>query len=91
MFAHIYSASVILTRDLSRAVYCYLYRTLALTSDNLRRNATSIPFAQTNDFGHDSGAAWEANFTNTYIAFVRNATTRYGKPGMPVFLAQVRE
>ena len=42
----------------------------------------------TNDFDHDSGPAWEANFTSTYVAFVLNATHRYGQPTMPVFLAQ---
>jgi hypothetical protein len=42
----------------------------------------------TNDFGHDSGPAWEANFTSTYVAFVLNATRRYGRPTMPVFVAQ---
>ena len=33
-----------------------------------------------NDFGHDSGAAWEAAFTSTYVAFVANATTRDPTP-----------
>jgi len=27
----------------------------------------SPPCAGTNDFGHDSGPAWEANFTATYV------------------------
>lgn len=45
--------------------------------------------AQTNDFGHDSGPAWEANFTATYVQFVTNVTTvYYNKPKMPIFLAQ---
>jgi lysophospholipase L1-like esterase len=42
----------------------------------------------TNDFGHDSGPAWEANFSAIYTAFVLNATRRYGNPSLPVFLAQ---
>lgn len=42
----------------------------------------------TNDFGHDSGAAWEAAFSQTYADFVANATTRYGKPKLPIFVAQ---
>jgi hypothetical protein len=42
----------------------------------------------TNDFGHDSGPAWEKNFTDTYVQFVLNATSRYNKPKMPVFLGQ---
>ena len=43
----------------------------------------------TNDFGHDSGPAWEAAFSATYAAFVLNATAvHYGKPAMPVFVAQ---
>ena len=44
--------------------------------------------AGTNDFGHDAGPAWEANFTATYVSFVLNATRRYGRPQMPVFLSQ---
>jgi lysophospholipase L1-like esterase len=42
----------------------------------------------TNDFNHDSGQSWEQNFTNTYIQFVLNATARYNRPKLPVFLAQ---
>ena len=42
----------------------------------------------TNDFGHDAGPAWEANFTATYVAFVKNATARYSKPQLPIFVAQ---
>eukprot|EP01116_Phalansterium_solitarium_P000371 TRINITY_DN1023_c0_g1_i2.p3 TRINITY_DN1023_c0_g1~~TRINITY_DN1023_c0_g1_i2.p3 ORF type:complete len:143 (-),score=49.31 TRINITY_DN1023_c0_g1_i2:390-818(-) len=43
----------------------------------------------TNDFGHDSGPAWEAAFVQTYVEFVVNATQKYYKtPKMPVFLAQ---
>ena len=42
----------------------------------------------TNDFGHDAGPAWEANFTATYVAFVLNATARYKAPKLPVFVAQ---
>lgn len=42
----------------------------------------------TNDFGHDSGPTWEANFTATYVQFVLNATARYSKPKLPVFVAQ---
>jgi len=42
----------------------------------------------TNDFNHDNGTAWEAAFSSTYASFVLNATARYNKPRMPVFLAQ---
>jgi hypothetical protein len=42
----------------------------------------------TNDFGHDSGPAWEAAFSATYTEFVLNATRRYKQPKMPVFVAQ---
>lgn len=43
----------------------------------------------TNDFGHDSGPAWEANFTATYTAFVMNLTTiHYASKPPTVFLAQ---
>lgn len=42
----------------------------------------------TNDFGHDSGPAWEARFTQTYVDFVFNATARYKNPKLPVFVAQ---
>ena len=41
-----------------------------------------------NDFGHDAGPAWEANFSATYVAFVLNATRRYGNLALPVFLSQ---
>ena len=43
---------------------------------------------QTNDFGHDSGPAWEANFTRTYVEFVLNATARYKSPKLPIFVGQ---
>jgi hypothetical protein len=42
----------------------------------------------TNDFGHDAGPAWEANFSAVYVQFVLNATARYNNAKMPVFLAQ---
>jgi len=43
----------------------------------------------TNDFGHENGPAWIANFTNTYVQFVLNATQiHYKNPKMPVFLGQ---
>ena len=43
----------------------------------------------TNDFGHDSGPAWEAAFSATYAAFVYNATVvHYQKPKLPIFVAQ---
>ena len=42
----------------------------------------------TNDFGHDSGPAWEAAFSSTYVSFVLNATARYANPKLPVFVAQ---
>ena len=42
----------------------------------------------TNDFGHDSGAAWEVAFTQTYVDFVQNATARYKTPKLPIFVAQ---
>lgn len=42
----------------------------------------------TNDFNHDSGPAWEANFSATYVEFVANATARYKKPALPIFVAQ---
>lgn len=42
----------------------------------------------TNDFGHDSGPAWEAAFTATYVQFVANATARYHAPKLPIFVAQ---
>ena len=38
--------------------------------------------------GHDSGPAWEAAFQNTYIQFVKNVTTRYQNPKLPIFVAQ---
>lgn len=44
----------------------------------------------TNDFGHDSGAAWEKEFSDTYTEFVLNATRIYQNPKLPVFVAQVR-
>ena len=34
----------------------------------------------TNDFGHDSGPAWEANFSKTYTEWVLNATRIYKNP-----------
>ena len=42
----------------------------------------------TNDFGHDSGPAWEAAFSATYAAFIHNVTTRYNRPKLPIFVAQ---
>lgn len=42
----------------------------------------------TNDFGHghDTGPAWEANFTATYMTFIRNATAAYGgNTALPIF------
>lgn len=42
----------------------------------------------TNDFGHDSGAAWEKAFTDTYLQFMVNATLRYNNPTLPIFLGQ---
>lgn len=42
----------------------------------------------TNDFGHDSGPEWEAQFVSTYVDFVKNATTRYKNPALPIFVAQ---
>jgi hypothetical protein len=43
----------------------------------------------TNDFGHDSGPAWRAVFTQTYADFVYNATViHYKTPKMPVFVSQ---
>jgi len=42
----------------------------------------------TNDFGHDTGPAWEAKFASTYVDFVFNATRRYGNTRMPIFVAQ---
>jgi len=42
----------------------------------------------TNDFGHDSGPSWEAAFSATYVNFVANATARYNKPTLPIFVAQ---
>ena len=44
--------------------------------------------AGTNDFGHDSGPAWEAEFVATYVEFVKNATTRYNNAKLPIFVAQ---
>jgi lysophospholipase L1-like esterase len=43
----------------------------------------------TNDFGHDSGAAWEAAFVATYVQFMVNVTTIYYKSAPPaIFVAQ---
>ena len=33
----------------------------------------------TNDFGKDSGPAWEAAFTAAFITFVKNITATYGE------------
>lgn len=41
-----------------------------------------------NDFNHDTGAAWEAAFTATYVTFVANATARYKKPALPIGVLQ---
>ena len=42
----------------------------------------------TNDFGHDSGPAWEANFSKTYTEWCLNATKIYKNPKLPIFVAQ---
>jgi len=42
----------------------------------------------TNDFGHNSGPAWVAQFVATYVAFCQNATKRYNDPALPFFVAQ---
>eukprot|EP01127_Copromyxa_protea_P009358 TRINITY_DN2201_c0_g1_i1.p1 TRINITY_DN2201_c0_g1~~TRINITY_DN2201_c0_g1_i1.p1 ORF type:complete len:362 (-),score=75.30 TRINITY_DN2201_c0_g1_i1:17-1102(-) len=42
----------------------------------------------TNDFVHDGGPEWEAQFVATYVEFVANATLRYNNPKMPIFVAQ---
>lgn len=43
----------------------------------------------TNDFGHDSGPAWEAAFSKTYVEFVSNVTTiHYKNAKLPIFVAQ---
>lgn len=62
----------------------------ALTLRCRAPNSTPLasPPVGTNDFGHDSGPSWEAAFSATYVDFVVNATTRYNKPAMPVFVAQ---
>jgi len=42
----------------------------------------------TNDFGHDGGPAWRERFIEIYVQFVGNATVRYRKPQLPIFVAQ---
>lgn len=42
----------------------------------------------TNDFNHDSGPGWEANFTAVYAAFALDVTQRYYNRSLPIFLAQ---
>jgi hypothetical protein len=43
----------------------------------------------TNDYGHnhDTGKAWETNFTNTYIDFMKNLTIWHQYPSLPIFCA----
>jgi lysophospholipase L1-like esterase len=43
----------------------------------------------TNDFGHnhDTGKAWETNFTNTYVEFMQNLTVWHQNPNLPIFCA----
>jgi hypothetical protein len=43
----------------------------------------------TNDWGHshDTGPAWEANFTATYVAFMRNLTLVHSNASLPIFAA----
>jgi len=43
----------------------------------------------TNDFGHghDTGPAWEANFTAALAGFALAAAADYARPALPVFLA----
>lgn len=42
----------------------------------------------TNDFNHDTGPAWREAFTQTYVDFMVNATVRYNKPKLPIFVGQ---
>lgn len=37
---------------------------------------------------YNSTPGWIPGFVDTYTAFVANATQRYGKPSLPVFVAQ---
>ena len=43
----------------------------------------------TNDYGHnhDTGPAWEKNFTDTYVAFMANLTALHGDARLPIFAA----
>lgn len=43
----------------------------------------------TNDYGHghDTGPAWEANFTSAYVAFLAELALLHGRPKLPVFAA----
>ena len=63
-------------------------RSLASRAARQCRLTVALLRTGTNDFGHDAGPAWEANFTSTYVDFVLNATRRYGEPKLPVFLGQ---
>ena len=43
----------------------------------------------TNDFGHDhdTGPAWEANFTKAYVSFMVDLTLWHNNPALPIFAA----
>ena len=41
----------------------------------------------TNDAGHDSGPAWQANFTAAYAAFLQHLTRIHGNANLPIFCA----
>lgn len=41
----------------------------------------------TNDFGHDGGAAWEANFSSAYTKLALDAGKAYSNPKLPIFVA----
>ena len=45
--------------------------------------------AGTNDYGHnhDTGPAWEKNFTDCYVAFMKNLTIWHKSPSLPIFCA----
>ena len=45
--------------------------------------------AGTNDYGHnhDTGPAWEANFTRAYVNFMHNLTVWHAAPQLPIFCA----
>jgi hypothetical protein len=42
--------------------------------------------AGTNDCGHDTGPAWEAEFTDKYVAFMRNITLWVNNPNLKFFV-----